>query len=257
MKYIDYRVVDTIGFVVLNRPEKRNALNFEMVSELKAAFSNLEADEHVKVIVLRAEGSVFSAGADLKYLEDLQKFSYDDNLADSTHLKELLLQIYTLKKVVIAEVQGHAIAGGCGLVSVCDFVFSVPEASFGYTEVRIGFIPAIVLVFLLRKIGEAKVKYLTLSGQLITAAEACQLGIVNRIIPSESLAGEVLTFAKNLSISNSGEAMKTTKQVIAQVQSMPLDEALSFAAEMNAKSRSSDDCRKGISAFLRKDKVTW
>jgi methylglutaconyl-CoA hydratase len=162
-----------------------------------------------------------------------------------------------LKKVVIAEVQGHAIAGGCGLVSVCDFVFSVPEASFGYTEVRIGFIPAIVLVFLLRKIGEARVKYLTLSGQLITAAEACQLGIVNRIIPSESLAGEVLTFAKNLSISNSGEAMKTTKQVIAQVQSMPLDEALSFAAEMNAKSRSSDDCRKGISAFLRKDKVTW
>src|SRR5687768_9972705 len=116
MKYIDYAVKDRIGFITLNRPEKRNALSFDLVTELKLAFKTAEDDEHVKVIVLRAIGEVFCAGADLEFLQQLQQFSYEQNFADSNHLKELFLQIYELKKVVIAEVQGHAVAGGCGLV---------------------------------------------------------------------------------------------------------------------------------------------
>lgn len=257
MSYIECSVKNRIGFVTLNRPEKRNALSFELVTELKTAFTTLENDEHVKIIILNAHGPTFCAGADLTYLQQLQDFSYEENLADSNHLKELLLQIYTLKKVVIAQVQGHALAGGCGLATVCDFVFAVPEAKFGYTEVKIGFIPAIVMVFLLRKIGEAKVKQLVLSGDLVSAEEAHQLGIVNKIVAKEDLEHEVGTFAQNLIRSNSSYAMMVTKQMIAQVQSMSLDKALAFAAEMNAKARASEDCKKGVSAFLKKETIRW
>src|SRR5687768_15038127 len=112
MKYITYAVKDRIGFITLNRPEKRNALNFELVAELKEAFTRAENDVDVKVIILKAAGEAFCAGADLEYLRQLQEFSYEQNFADSNHLKELFLQIYELKKVVIAQVQGHALAGG-------------------------------------------------------------------------------------------------------------------------------------------------
>src|SRR4051812_11000498 len=124
---VEYTVADRIAYITLNRPEKRNALNQEMVSQLTSAFKKGSSDNSAKVIVLRARGEAFCAGADLAYLQQLQKFSYEENLADSTHLKELFLLIYTLKKVVIAEVQGSALAGGCGLAAVCDFVFAVPE----------------------------------------------------------------------------------------------------------------------------------
>ena len=140
MKYILLEKKDRIGIIKLDRAEKRNALNGDVVEELKSAFTAFEGDDEVKVIVLRSSGTVFSAGADLQYLQQLQQNSYDENLEDSNNLKDLYLKIYNLKKVVIAEIQGHAIAGGCGLISVCDYAFSVPEAKFGYTEVKIGFI---------------------------------------------------------------------------------------------------------------------
>jgi methylglutaconyl-CoA hydratase len=257
MKFITYESADRIGFITLNRPEKRNSLSHELVGELKECFRNAEADAAVKVIVLKANGEAFCAGADLAYLQDLQKFSYQQNLDDSNHLKELFLTIYTLKKVVIAQVQGHALAGGCGLATICDFVYSVPEAKFGYTEVRIGFIPAIVMVFLLRKIGEARAKQLLLSGDLISSAEALQLGLVNKIVPKDQLSGEVLRLATQLVESNSTSSMTMTKQMISQVQSMNLEDALTFASEMNAKARATDDCKKGIASFLNKEKLTW
>jgi methylglutaconyl-CoA hydratase len=187
MQFVKFEVKNRIGYITLNRPDKRNALNFQVVSELKQAFWNADNDDHCKVIVLKAEGAAFCAGADLDYLQQLQNNTYNENLADSTHLKELFEQIYTLSKVVIAQIQGHAIAGGSGLATVCDFSFAVPEAMFGYTEVKIGFIPAIVKVFLLRKIGEGKAKELLLSGSLITAEEAKQMGLINRVIEADKL----------------------------------------------------------------------
>lgn len=257
MKTIQYTVSDNIGIITLNRPEKRNALNFELVKDLKSAFSMMEDDEHVKIIILNSNGPAFCAGADLEYLQQLQQFSYEENLADSNHLKELFFQIYTLKKVVIAQIQGHAVAGGCGLATVCDFVFAVPDAKFGYTEVKIGFVPAIVMVFLLRKIGEAKVKELLLSGELVSAEDAHLLGMVNRIVAKEDLDAEVMEFARNLIRSNSSQSMMITKQMIAQVQSMSLEKALDFAAETNARARSSDDWKRGVNAFLNKEKIDW
>jgi len=257
MKYVDYTTSDQVGYITLNRPDKRNALSYDLVGELKTCFDQAENDGSVKVIVLKANGDTFCAGADLAYLQDLQEFSFEQNVADSNHLKDLFLKIYTLKKVVIAQVQGHALAGGCGLATVCDFTFSVPEAKFGYTEVKIGFIPAIVMIFLLRKVGEAKAKQLLLSGELVSATEAANLGLVNRIIPKAELEHQVTQFARQLVETNSATSMMMTKQMIAQVQSMTLDEALTFASQMNAKARATDDCKRGIAAFLNKEKIKW
>lgn len=257
MPLVNYTVTDRIATVTLNRPDKRNALNYEMVAELKQALVKAGQDDSVKVIVLKAEGEVFSAGADLDYLKKLQQNSFDENIADSTHLMELFRKIYLSSKVVIAQVEGHAIAGGCGLATVCDFVFAVPEAKFGYTEVKIGFIPAIVSVFLIRKTGEGRAKELLLSGKLIEAEEAKNIGMINAICPKQIIDREVKSFAMKLCEETSAQSLMMTKELIAKVQDMTLDEALHHAAEMNAEARSTDDCKKGISAFINKEKLTW
>ncbi len=257
MKLVDYSVKDRIGFITLNRPEKRNALSFELVEELKINFARAEGDDGVKVIVLRANGETFCAGADLSYLQKLQNFSREENLEDSRLLKDLFYKIYTLNKVVIAQVQGHALAGGCGLATVCDFVYAVPEAKFGYTEVKIGFIPAIVMVFLIRKIGEQKSKHLLLSGELVSAESAVQFGLANKIVNKEKLETAVIDFALRLIKNNSGQSMGLTKRMIGEVQSMKLEDALQYAAEKNVEARASDDCKKGIQAFLNKEDLIW
>ncbi len=257
MKYIQYSVSDRIAFITLNRPEKSNALCYDLVSELKAGFKAAEDDDQVRVVILKANGDTFCAGADLDYLQELQTYSIEQNLADSDHLKELFLQIYQLKKVVISQIHAHALAGGCGLATICDFSFALPEASFGYTEVRIGFIPAIVMVFLLRKIGETKAKQLLLNGAIISADEALEMGLINFVSKKNNLDLEVIEFATQLIQNNSSYAMSLTKQMIGKVQSLSIEDALTFASEMNAKARSSEDCKKGIAAFLNKEKISW
>lgn len=248
---------DRVGYITLDRPEKRNALSFELISELQQAFMRAESDESVKVIVLRANGEAFCAGADLGYLQQLQNFSAEENLEDSRHLKRLLLSMYRLNKVIIAQVQGHALAGGCGLATVCDFVYTVPEAKFGYTEVRIGFIPAIVAVFLIRKVGEQRARQLLLSGELVSADVAMQLGLVSQVVAKDALESTVFELAQKLVRSNSGQSMAMTKQLIAEVQSLNLAEGLEYACRENVRARMTDDCRKGVGAFLDKKSITW
>ena len=255
--WITVDIADRIGTITLNRPDKRNALNAEMVSELKTAFSDLATDDAAKVIVLKANGKAFSAGADLAYLQQLQENSYEENLADSTHLMELFELIYTHPKIVLAQVEGPAIAGGCGLATVCDFVFAVPEVHFGFSEVRIGFIPAIVMVFLIRKVDESKAKELLLTGSRIITEQAHKIGLVNYIYSPVSIEEAVRKFASKLVNKCSGDALRLTKEMIGNVQAMPVDRALRYAAEQNAKARSTDDCKKGIAAFLNKEDISW
>lgn len=257
MKYIRYAVHKHLAYITLDRPEKSNALSYDVVAELRLAFSQAEADDAVRIIILKANGDAFCAGADLSYLKELQRNSFEQNLLDSEHLKDLFLQIYQLKKVVVSQVHAHALAGGCGLATACDFTFAAPEANFGYTEVRIGFVPAIVMVFLLRKLGETKTKQLLLGGNVISATQARDMGLIHYVVGKSDLAAHVEAFARNLIENNSAYAMGLTKQMIAKVQSLPIEEALAFAAEMNAKARGSDDCRKGINAFLNKEKISW
>jgi methylglutaconyl-CoA hydratase len=246
-----------IFFITLNRPDKRNALNGEVVKELKKAFIDAESDDSSKVIVLRGNGAVFSAGADLDYLQQLQKNTYAENLADSSSLAELFKIIYHHNKVVIAQVEGHAIAGGCGLATVCDFTFVVPEANMGYTEVKIGFIPAIVSIFLIRKIGEQKAKELLLTGKLISSLEAKNLGLINDVIAADQIKQKVEEFAFSLCEQASAQSLTLTKQLISNVQELSLQDGLKYAAELNAKCRAESDCKKGIAAFLSKEKLTW
>ena len=257
MNMVEYTVKERIGRITLNRPDKRNALSPEMVEGLKQAFDRAAKDDQVKVILLNASGEAFCAGADLAYLQQLQNFSFEENLADSNQLKELFVNIYTHPKVVIAQVQGHALAGGCGLASICDWVFAVPEAKFGYTEVRIGFIPALVSVFLLRKLGEGAARELLLGGELIGADRAQAIGLINRVVSADKLEVEVNDFASRLIASNSADSMKLTKKLIAEVQGMTLTQALQHAAESNAHARGTNDCKRGIEAFLNKEKIIW
>lgn len=250
-------ISDRVGYITLNRPEKRNALNEEMVDSIKVALNMFEKDDSVKVVVIRAEGKAFCAGADLAYLQQLQQNTYEENLSDSKSLKDLFLKIYTYPKIVIAQVQGHALAGGCGLATVCDFSFAASDVKFGYTEVKIGFIPAIVMVFLVRKVGEGTAKELLLSGELVEAQNAKDMGLINWVVTQNELAQAVETFAQNLILHNSSEAMTMTKEMIGRVQDRDLKDALDYAASMNAKARGSEDCRRGIAAFLNKEKIQW
>ena len=256
-KYVTYESQDRMARIMLNRADKRNALNGVVVAELIDALEKAESDDEVKIVVLGGEGKVFCAGADLAYLQQLQKNTYEENLEDSRHLKALFQKLYTLSKVVIARVHGHAIAGGCGLATVCDFAFTVPEAKFGYTEVRIGFVPALVKVFLLRKIGEANARRLLLTGDLISADEALQMNMVYRVVSTDQLDEEINVFARKLITSNSGNSMAITKKMIAEIPGKSLEDALDYAAVMNAKARETDDCRRGIASFLNKDELTW
>jgi len=256
-QYIVSTIADRVCYITLNRPDKRNAFNSNLVSELKAAFREAEGSAKVKVIILRANGDVFSAGADLEYLQQLQKNTFEDNFYDSSSLAELFNIIYRNKKVVIAQVEGHAIAGGCGLATVCDFTFAVPEANLGYTEVKIGFIPAIVSIFLLRKIGEGKARALLLTGKLISSAEAKEMGLINEVVAKEQIADHVTSFALQLCNETSGESLARTKELIAVVQDEKLDIALKYAAEMNAEMRATDECKSGIRSFLNKEKMKW
>ncbi len=257
MEYIEYSVADRVATITLNRPDKRNAFNEGLVSELRDALVSAENDANVKVIRLKANGQVFSAGADLAYLQKMQAYSKEQNIADSTELAALFRYIYTHPKTIVAQVEGHAIAGGCGLATLCDFCFAVPDANFGYSEVKIGFIPAIVMVFLLRKIGEGKARELLLTGKLVNADEAKQIGLINAVMSSDKIEDEVSNFIQKICVECSAEALAITKSMIAEVQQKTVEDALKYAAEMNAYARTTADCKKGIASFLTREKLVW
>lgn len=256
----DMLTVDRAGAVVtltLNRPDKRNALNYGLVAELKAVLRRLASDDSARVIIVTGAGSVFSAGADLAALQQLQSASPGENLADSDHLAALFRMLYLHPKPVIAKVNGHAIAGGCGLAAVCDYAIAAGHAKVGFTEVQIGFVPAIVAVFILRKMGETRARELLLGGKLYTAAEGAALNLLTRAVPADELDAAVDTLAMHLATQTSGSAVALTKRIIAQVSGTGLDEGLRTAAQANAFARGTDDCQAGIRAFLNKEAPPW
>ncbi len=248
---IKYELKNNTGIIILSRPEKRNALNPELVNSLEIQLNECEKDDSVKSIIITGEGSSFCAGADLEYLKKLSSYSSSDNYTDSKSLAELFLRIYEFPKPTITAVNGAAIAGGCGLASVCDFIIAHPEKSkFGYSEVKIGFIPAIVSIFLIRKIGEEQAKQLLLEGDTISGKRAYELGLVNY------LADDILNFALQLSEKinkNSLESMKLTKEMIHKISNLSALDAVNYCINLNTISRSSEDFKKGIDSFLNKD----
>ncbi|HVZ40837.1 MAG TPA: enoyl-CoA hydratase-related protein [Candidatus Kapabacteria bacterium] len=244
---------DGIGRIWLNRPEKRNALDRTLVEELRDAMAGMIADDAVRVVVLGGRGSAFCAGADLAYLRSMAEFTVVDNMEDSAALAATLKAIYESPKPVIARVHGPAIAGGCGLATVCDVVVASKEASFGYTEVRIGFIPAIVMAFLLRKATQVRMRELLLSGRIVDAEEAYERGLATTLVDGDAEALDAAVDAIASAICKaSPTAVAMTKQMLAALDGMPLDSALDYASRTNALARMTPDCRAGIARFLEK-----
>ncbi|MDZ4668727.1 MAG: enoyl-CoA hydratase-related protein [bacterium] len=252
-----YEVIDRVGYITLNRPQKRNALSYEFVSEIRNQLTLAENDVTCKVIVIKANGDAFCSGADLASLQKLQNNTYHENLADSKHLAALYLQIYQCAKIVISRVEGAAFAGGCGLATICDFCFADHNARFAYTEVKIGFIPAIVTVFLMRTVGEKVAKQILLTGDIFDAERALQYQLITQVIDAQIIEEEVHQFALRLCKTTSAQSVDSTKKMIAKIPELSLEDALNYAAEMNAEARASTDCKKGINAFLNKEKLTW
>ena len=252
-----YSVEQRIATITINRPDKRNALNPELVALLTETLIQASEDDAVKVIVLKANGKTFSAGADLAYLLQLQDNSYEENLADSENLKRLFTTIYYLPKIVIAQVEGHAIAGGCGLATVCDIIFSVPEANFGYTEVKLGFVPAIVSCFLMRKTSETLAKRILLTGELFSAHQALEYGLITFVTNKEEIDQKVKDFALDLCNEASGNSLMITKQLIGQTTNPLLEKSLAFAVQINARVRDSEDFKKGVASFINKEQIKW
>ncbi len=255
--HLDYEVKERVAYITLNRPGKRNAFNAGLVKELAQSFTAAEKANDVRVIVLRANGKAFCAGADLAYIQDLSGFTFEENLDDSQSLMRLFLQMYKLKKPIVARVQGPALAGGCGLATVCDIIVASDNAVFGYPEARIGFVAALVMIFLVRRIGEGKARELLLTGKTITAREALTMGLINDVTRPEELDTKVHEYCLQLSKDVSGSSVAITKEILSKVQGMDIQNALEFAARMNAATRMTDDCKRGINAFLNKDTVEW
>jgi len=247
---------NSVVYLTLNRPDKRNALNAALVESLTTHFKHLLEDHDLRAVVLRGAGKVFSAGADLDSIQQLTKNTYDENLEDSNRLLNLFKLIYHFPKPVIAVVNGHAIAGGCGLASVCDITLVKASAKLGYTEVKIGFVAAIVMVFLKDMIGEKRAKDLLLSGRLISAEEACSIGLATRSFSDETFDADVEE-AINDYMSNSPSALEITKKLFHSIKETTFDEGLSLASKTNAKTRETEDCREGIAAFLEKRSPKW
>lgn len=245
------------GIIILNRPEKRNALNPEMVDALKKAMRELLEDDSVKVILIRANGDVFCSGADLDYLKQIRHNSLEDNRADSQNLRELFDLIYDASKLTLAEVGGPALAGGCGLATICDFCYASPDATFGYTEAKIGFVPALVLVYLSQKIQGTRIRELMLTGHILNAEEAMEIGLINGIHMHGDLHSEMLDFAEKLSLSVSGQSVQSIKTLLRALPGKSMEQALDYAVDMNAQARASEDCIRGVDAFLNKEKIQW
>lgn len=255
---LKYDLRERTAIITLSRPEKHNALDDLMVAELMQALTQASRDASAKVVMLRAEGESFCSGADLAYLKKLSEFDFNQNQRDSQQLMKLFLQIYTLRKPVIALVQGPALAGGCGLATVCDIVIAAREtATFGYTEVHIGFVPAIVMAFLLRRVGEGRARELTLRGHTISAEEALQIGLVNHVVPAMQLDDEGERLAQEIAVRNSASSMGLIKELLGRIHGLSTPDALEYASNLNALTRMTEECKKGIAAFLNKEPLRW
>lgn len=245
-----------IRFLTLNRPESRNALNQNLQEALLNRLELAKTDARVRIIILTGAGTTFCSGLDLAELEAIRERSTEENRRDSERFARLLTSLYSFPKPVIAVLNGHAIAGGAGLASVCDYVLMSDKAKLAYSESRIGFVAALVGVFLLRQVGERQARDLLLSARLISAQEAKEMGLVNQIVAASQLMPEALELAKRL-CQNSPNSLAMTKKLLADVSGKDLAEALHDATELNVLARASDDLKEGISAFLEKREPRW
>lgn len=245
-----------VRVLTMNRPEARNALSGELRARLLEELALARGAHAVRAVVLTGAGRAFSAGMDLRELERIASRPVAENRLDSREFAELLHAVYTFPKPVVAAVNGPAVAGGAGLASVCDFVVMGEGARIGYTEARIGFVPALVAVFLTRVVGERHARDLLLSGRLVGAEEAARIGLVNRVVADAEVLPAALEVAARWA-ANAPSSLEATKSLLAAVQGVGLEDGLRLAVEVNALARAGDDLKEGVRAFLEKREPRW
>jgi len=241
--------------ITLNRPEKRNALSFQLLTDLMVALDEVEKST-AQILILTGAGKAFCAGMDLEELKTLTGKSHAENVADSKKMARIFRRLYEFLKPTIAAVNGAAIAGGTGLATMCDFTVAVPEAKFGYTEVRIGFVPAIVSSILVWQVGHKTARDLLLTARIFDAAEAYRLGLVNEVVEAEQLQRRACELAMQL-MENSPTSVRLTKKLINGFITAQLDAQIEQAVEENARIRQTQDFREGVASFLEKRKPRW
>jgi methylglutaconyl-CoA hydratase len=252
---IDLIYDGTIATITLNRPEKRNAISYDLIDDLLSALREV-AKSPAQILILTGAGKAFCSGMDLDNLKSLIGRSPEQSLEDSKTMASLFRTLYDFPKPTIAAVNGAAIAGGTGLATLCDFTLAVPEAKFGYTEVRIGFVPAIVSTFLVRQVGEKIARDLLLTGRLFEAEEARRIGLVHEIVDPDQLMSRAHALAALL-LENSPASLRYTKRLLSDAARAEIDMQIETAVRENAAVRSTADFREGITAFLEKRKPRW
>jgi methylglutaconyl-CoA hydratase len=252
---LQYETVGQLSTITLNRPEKRNAISTQMIAELQSALDEIEKT-YTRVVILTGTGKAFCAGIDLDYLQAIGRQSAAENQDDSRRIAKMFRKIWSYSRPMIAAVNGHALAGGCGIATLCDFTLSVPEAKFGYTEVKIGFLPAIVSVFLTRQVGEKRARDLLLTGRMVEASEAKELGLVNEIVPAEKLMARASELAENI-LAASPSSITRAKHLLVSAAAASVDHDLERAVLESARVRCTPDFKEGLAAFLEKRKPVW
>jgi methylglutaconyl-CoA hydratase len=246
-----YDVDGGIVRITLNRPEKRNALNEELIDALKTTLRRANDEENVRVVIVSGAGADFCSGADLEALQEISTATVAENLADARSLMELFLLIRAVRVPVIAAVRGRALAGGCGLALACDMVLAARSARLGFPEVKIGFVPAMVMAILRRSTSEKRAFELLTTGTEISADEAVTYGLVNRVLDDEAFADELDIFAHQYE-KVSSSAVSLSKRLFYETDAMTFKDALECGVDTNVIARMAEDCRKGIERFLKK-----
>jgi methylglutaconyl-CoA hydratase len=244
-----------VATVTLNRPEKRNAISYELIEEIHHALHDVQKSS-AHIMIFTGAGAAFCSGMDLDNLRQITKHTEEENLADSGRIAHMFRALYDFPKVTMAAVNGAAIAGGCGLATLCDFTIASSAAKFGYTEVRIGFVPAIVSTFLLRQVGEKRARDLLLTGRIIDAEEAFRIGLVNEVVAPENLLARAQELAQTLA-ANSPASLLATKRLLRTFSHEELDRQVAAAVDENARIRTTHDFREGVASFLEKRKPIW
>ena len=244
-----------VATITLNRPEKRNAISPQMIDDVLAALGELETSPS-RIGILTGAGKAYCAGMDLEVLRNISSQSPAQNLQESRRMAQLFRRMWSFPKVLIAAVNGPALAGGCALATLSDFTLAVPEATFGYTEVRIGFVPAIVSVFLKRRVSEAVARDLILTGRVFPATEAQKLGLVKEVVAADALLARAHEIAATL-LANSPASLVASKRLLVESEEPAIDREISLAIEANAAVRSTPDFKEGVTSFLEKRKPHW
>ncbi len=244
-----------VATIIFNRPDKRNAISAKMICDILTALDELETTR-TRVVIFTGAGSSFCAGMDLEMLSAIGQQSAQENQEDSRRMARMFRRIWSFPKPLIAAVNGHALAGGCGIATLCDFTLAAPEAKFGYTEVKIGFLPAIVSVFLTRQIGDKRARDLLLTGRLVDATEAKELGLVTEIVPAEKLLSRAGEIAEQL-IAASPSSLTRAKRLLTSAAAASVDADLERAVLENARIRCTPDFKEGLASFLEKRKPVW